>query len=207
MSEKMSILRVDSSVMGEAGQSSRLANKIVTDLESKNVVGDVIIRDLNNSLPHLTPEWVAANNTSEDVRTEAQKEALALSDDLIAEIEAADVIVIGVALYNFAIPASLKAWIDLICRARKTFAYGENGPKGLLTGKKAIITFSSGGTPHGSDIDFASNYMRHILGFIGILDVEFVVAEQHFMVADAIERAHRSANDLLAKMTSQSKAA
>lgn len=207
MNEKMKILQINSSVMGEAGQSGRLGKRIIDDLTTKNLVADVTARDLNNSLPHLTPEWVAANNTPEAERTAAHQDALSLSDDLIAEIEAADLLVIGVALYNFAIPASLKAWIDLICRARKTFAYGEDGPQGLLKGKKAIITFASGGTPFGSDIDFASDYMRHILGFIGIVDVEFVAAEQHFMVADAVEKADQSSNDLVAKLTAISKAA
>ncbi len=207
MSEKMNILRIDSSAMGEAGQSARLAGRIIGDLKSNNMVAEVTERDLNDGLPHLSHDWVVANNTPAAERSSAQNETLALSDTLIAEIEIADVLVIGVPLYNFSIPASLKAWIDLICRARKTFAYGENGAQGLMTGKKAIITFSSGGTPFGSQIEFASDYMRHILQFIGVSDVEFVVAEQHFMVPDALEKAERSADALVANFITTSQAA
>ena len=93
------------------------------------------------------------------------------NDSLVAELQAADTIVIGVAMYNFSIPASLKAWIDQIARAGVTFAYSETGPKGLLEGKKAIITIASGGTEIGSGMDFASDYLRFVLGFVGITDV------------------------------------
>ncbi|MCZ4271613.1 NAD(P)H-dependent oxidoreductase [Maritalea porphyrae] len=207
MIKKLNILRIDSSAMGHKGQSSQLTTRIIETLSANQMVASVETRDLNDSLPHLDQNWVMANNTPEEERTATQKDALLLSDVLVDEIGAADLLVIGVSLYNFAVPASLKAWIDLVCRVRKTFAYGENGPQGLMTGKKAIVTFSSGGTPFGSDIDFASDYMRHILGFIGISDVEFVVAEQHFMVSDAIEKANGSADALVATLTAQHLAA
>src|SRR3546814_1403365 len=88
------------------------------------------------------------------------------ADELIAELEAADTIVITAPIYNFAIPASLKAWVDLIARARRTFRYTEAGPEGLLKGKRAFIVFASGGVPLGSEVDFASGYLKHILGFV-----------------------------------------
>ena len=123
-----------------------------------------------------------------------------MSDTLVAEIEAADTLIVGVALYNFSIPASLKLWIDLICRARKTFAYSDKGPKGLMTGKKAIVCFASGGTTFGSDIDFASDYIRHILGFIGIKDVTFISADKHFMDSKALTRANTEVDALTSKL-------
>lgn len=207
MTDKINILRVDSSAMGTAGQSTRLSTLVIDGLKQKGLVANVTQRDLNNSLPHLDQDWVIANNTPDAERSSAQAETLALSDSLIAEIEAADLLIIGTPIYNFAIPASLKSWIDLVCRARKTFAYSESGPQGLMTGKKAIITYSSGGTPIGSEIEFASDYMRHIMGFIGISDVEFVAADQHFMVEGALAAADQSANDLIGTLSSQYQAA
>jgi FMN-dependent NADH-azoreductase len=123
-----------------------------------------------------------------------------LSDTLIAEIEVADTLIIGVALYNFSIPASLKLWIDLVCRTRETFAYSEGGPKGLMTGKKAIVCFVSGGTPFGSAIDFASGYIRHILGFIGITEVTFITADKRFKDDQALNRADDAVDALIGQL-------
>ncbi|MCP4206410.1 MAG: FMN-dependent NADH-azoreductase [Shimia sp.] len=132
----------------------------------------VIRRDLSEtSLPFLDEGFAQATFTPPEARTDAQKAALETSDTLVAELQAADTIVIGVAIYNFSIPASLKAWIDQVARAGVTFAYTDTGPKGLLEGKKVVITFASGGTEIGSDIDFASSYLRFVLGFLGITDV------------------------------------
>ena len=111
-------------------------------------------------------------------RSAEDAERLKLSDELVAEAAAADVIVIGTPIYNFAAPAALKAWMDLVARPRETFRYTENGPEGLLTGKKAIITVASGGVPVGSDYDFLTPHLRFFLGFIGVTDVEFVTAPQ-----------------------------
>ena len=172
----MQILRIDSSAQTEISQSRRLSDRIVDGLRALGKSSDVTVRDLDERLPQLDRAWIEANTTPIDDRTDDQRKTLALSDTLIAEIEAADTLIIGVALYNFSIPASLKLWIDLVCRARKTFTYSEDGPKGLMAGKKAIVCFVSGGTAFGSDIDFASGYIRHILGFIGITDVTFISA-------------------------------
>jgi FMN-dependent NADH-azoreductase len=181
MTQPMKILRVDSSAKTVNSESRRLTDRIIDGLKTNGKSLEVTVRDLNESLPQVNTAWIEANNTASDDQTDEHKKTLALSNTLVGEIEAADTLIIGVALYNFSITASLKLWIDLVCRARKTFAYVDGSPKGLMTGKKAIICFASGGTPFESDIDFASGYLRHILGFIGITDVTFISADKHFM--------------------------
>jgi FMN-dependent NADH-azoreductase len=182
--------------------SARIAGSTTRDLSTRIVeklAGDVIRRDLTQALPQIDDTWVTANFTAADQRTAAQREALALSDELIAEIEAADVLVIGVPIYNFGIPAALKAWVDLVARAGVTFRYTDSGPVGLLSGKRAILAVASGGTPVGSDIDFATGYMRHVLGFLGIGDVDVIAADQLMAEAEAsIERATQAIEALAA---------
>ncbi len=168
--------------------SARLANSTSRSLTAQIVAklgGKTIRRDLTNALPQIDETWVQANFTPSESRTDAQRQALALSDKLVEEIVSADVLVIGLPIYNFGVPAALKAWVDQIARAGLTFKYTENGPEGLLTGKRAIIAVASGGTPVGSEIDFASGYMRHVLEFIGIHDVEIVAADQMMIDAEA----------------------
>ena len=175
----MSILRIDSSARHEGSVTRDLSDRIAA-----KIGGTVTVRDLAETpLPQITGTWMAANFTPESDRTEEQRAALAQSDALIAELKAADTILIGAPVYNFAVPAALKAWIDLVCRAGVTFRYTENGPVGLLEGKRAVVAIASGGTKVGSEIDFASGYLRHILGFIGITDVSIVAADA--LVADA----------------------
>ena len=169
----MTILHIDSS----ARTNGSITRDLSTDIVAK-LGGDVIRRDLNDALPQITEDWVNANFTPADDRDEVQRDQLALSDTLVNELKQADTIVIGVPIYNFGIPSSLKAWIDLVARAGVTFSYTENGPVGLLEGKRAIIAVASGGTSVGSDIDFASGYLRHVLGFIGITDVEVIAADR-----------------------------
>ena len=181
MTQPMRILRIDSSAKTETSESRRLTDRIIDGLKTNGKSLDVIVRDLNESLPQIDTAWIKANNTPSDDHTDEHKKTLALSNTLVGEIEAADTLIIGVALYNFSITASLKLWIDLVCRARKTFAYVDGSPKGLMIGKKAIVCFASGGTSFGSDIDFASGYLRHILGFIGITDLTFISADKHFI--------------------------
>jgi FMN-dependent NADH-azoreductase len=180
----MTILHIDSSARTDASVTRELSSKIVGRLG-----GPVIRRDLTMPIPQIDAAWVDANFTAAEARSSAQKETLALSDALVAEIEAADTVVLGVPIYNFGIPAALKAWIDQVARAGLTFRYTENGPEGLLKGKRAIIAIASGGTPAGADVDFASGYMRHVLGFIGITDVEFVNADRLMLDADATLKA------------------
>jgi len=192
----MRILRIDSSAKTETSESRRLTDRIINGLQANEKSLEVTVRDLNEHLPQLDRAWIEANNTPTDDHTDEQRKTLALSDMLVAEIEAADTLIIGVALYNFAISASLKLWIDLICRARKTFAYSDGGPKGLMIGKKAIVCFASGGTQFGSDIDFASSYLRHILSFIGITDVTFISADKHFIDSQSLTNANATVDAL-----------
>ena len=196
MTQPMKILRVDSSAKTENSESRRLTDRIIDGLKTNGKSLDVTVRDLNQSLPQVNTAWIEANNTPSDDQTDEHKKTLALSNTLVGEIEAADTLIIGVALYNFSITASLKLWIDLVCRARKTFAYVDGSPKGLMTGKKAIICFASGGTPFESDIDFASGYLKHILGFIGITDVIFISADKHFMDDQSVINANTAVDAL-----------
>ena len=196
MTQPMKILRVDSSAKTENSESRRLTDRIIDGLKTNGKSLDVTVRDLNESLPQVNTAWIEANNTPSDDQTDEHKKTLALSNTLVGEIEAADTLIIGVALYNFSITASLKLWIDLVCRARKTFAYVDGSPKGLMTGKKAIICFASGGTPFESDIDFASGYLKHILGFIGITDVTFISADKHFMDDQSLINANAAVDAL-----------
>jgi FMN-dependent NADH-azoreductase len=188
------VLHLDSSARTDGSTTRELTSRIVGKL-----AGNVIRRDLTQALPQIDDTWVISNFTAADERTEAQADALALSDELIAEIAAADVLVIGVPIYNFGIPAALKAWIDLVARAGVTFRYTENGPVGLLEGKRAILAVASGGTPVGSDIDFATGYMRHVLGFLGVSDVDVIAADHLMTEAEAsIEKASRAIDALAA---------
>ncbi|MGB0901787.1 FMN-dependent NADH-azoreductase [Halocynthiibacter sp.] len=167
------ILHIDASARTEGSVSRDLTARITAHFTG----AEITYRDLNNSLPHVTGDWVGATFTPADARTDAQKDTLALSDTLVDELEAADVIVIGVPIYNFSVPASLKAWIDLISRVGRTFQYTEKGPQGLIANKRAILAVASGGTQVGSDIDFAVPYLTHVLGFIGVTNVEVIAAD------------------------------
>ena len=182
--------------------SARLAGSTSRDLSAriaKKMGTDITRRDLTDGIPQIDETWVNANFTPAEHRSDAQNAALELSDTLIAEMKAAEVLVIGVPIYNFGVPASLKAWIDQIARAGVTFQYTENGPKGLLEGKRAVIALASGGTAVGSDIDFASGYMRHIMGFIGITDVEIIAADKMMMDGDgALTKATAQVDALVA---------
>ncbi|WP_298436411.1 NAD(P)H-dependent oxidoreductase [uncultured Jannaschia sp.] len=176
----MTILRIDAS----AKPSGSNTHAILDAIEARIGQAD-IRRDLGaDAVPQIDGTWVGSNFTPADERSEDQKATLALSDELVAEIVAADTLLIALPIYNFTVPGSLKAWIDLVCRAGVTFKYTESGPVGLLEGKRAIVAVASGGTPVGSEIDFATPYMRHVLGFIGITDVTFVTADRLNMKED-----------------------
>lgn len=186
------ILHIDASARRTGSVTRALTEQIVSRLG-----GTVVRRDLADPLPQLDEAWLGANWTPEADRSAEQTEALALSDTLIEEVLAADTLVIGAPVYNFAVPAALKAWIDQVCRAGRTFRYTEAGPEGLLTGKRAIIVMASGGTKIGSEIDFASGYLRHVLGFIGITDVAFITADQLMAESD---KAIDDAQDQIARL-------
>jgi len=171
------LLRIDASARRTGSVSRELTDRIIARFTDAGEV-TVLSRDLADGVPLIDEAWVGANFTAADARTSEQAEKLAFSDTLISELDAADVVVIGVPIYNFGIPAALKAWIDLVCRARETFRYTDSGPQGLLQGRRAYLIVVSGGTSVGSEIDHATGYLRFLLGFIGITDVELVAADK-----------------------------
>jgi len=189
-----SILRIDASARREGSVSRDLTDQVIDRFSGATVT----TRDLAAGVPLIDEVWVGANFTPADARSDDQRQALALSDTLIAELNAADTIVIGLPIYNFGVPAALKAWVDLVARAGVTFTYTETGPKGALEGKRAILVMASGGVPAGSPVDYATTYMKHVLGFIGITDVEIVAAEALAVDAEAALKAAGDAISALA---------
>jgi FMN-dependent NADH-azoreductase len=177
----MKLLRVDSSARRNS-ISRQLTARFVEAWKQEHPHSEIVERDLATTpLPHITDEWVQAVYSDPASHTAAQKEVLALSDTLIRELVEADAIVIGAPMYNFAIPAPLKAWIDQVVRNGKTVLFGDSGPKGILKDKKVYIVTSRGGafrpgTPT-ERFDYQEPYLRHILGFIGLTDVTFIHAE------------------------------
>lgn len=161
--------------------SRELTNEFVNTWTAANPDGTVIQRDLTLSPPsHIDAQWIGANFTPAADRTPEQKALLSLSDQLIAELQQADEYVFGVAMHNFSIPSTLKLWIDQIARAGHTFSYGPDGPRGLLQNKKATVIIASGGTYNvGTPLEalnFVEPYLKTVLGFIGIKNIEFVTA-------------------------------
>lgn len=167
------LLRIDASARTDGSVTRQLADKVAARLNPSATVS----RDLTDPLPEIDATWIGSNFTPEDARDDAQRAALALSDAVIAEVKQADTLLIAVPVYNFGVPATLKTWIDHIARAGVTFRYTENGPEGLLTGKKAILVVASGGTAVNGPMDFATPWLRHVLGFVGITDIQVVAAD------------------------------
>lgn len=175
------ILNVISSPRGEASNSIKLANAIVDKLREQDPAAAVQVKDLTNKpFPHLEEAHLNAFFTPAENHTDANKEAISHSNQAIQEIMDADILVIGAPMYNFGIPSVLKSWFDHIGRAGITFKYTENGPVGLLTGKKAYIAVTTGGVYSSGDAvayDFVTPYIKTFLGFVGITDVTIVRAE------------------------------
>ncbi len=167
------ILRVDASMRKKDSYSRKLVDRLIIQLNKKEPY-TTKIRDLSDGLPFINEQWITANFTTANARTSAQHAELLQSDALISELQEADIIVIGLAIYNFSVPAAFKAWIDLVVRSEVTFHYTENEPEGLLENKKAYVVIASGGTQVGRDLDFFSAHVRYILAFIGINDVTFI---------------------------------
>ncbi len=172
------LLQIHSSLFSEQGQSSLLAGQFVERWLDANPGGKVVTRDLAaNPVPHLTGERFQAFLADPEERTPQQVKYAAESDRLIEELGSADVVVIGLPMYNFGIPSTLKAWIDHVARAGKTFKYTEKGPVGLLSDRPVHIFAARGGYYEGTPRDTQSAYITHFLNFIGIRDIEFVYAE------------------------------
>jgi len=183
------ILQLNSSLSGAAGQSSRLASGFATALASASGA-TIQVRDLaREPVPHLTAERFAAFGTPASERTLEQQRHVAESDALIDELRQAETVVIGLPMYNFGVPSTLKAYFDHVARAGVTFRYTPDGPVGLLTGKKAYVFATRGGRHAGTASDLQTGFVRQFLGFIGIRDVEFIYAEGLALGAEQREQA------------------
>lgn len=171
----MNILQINSSIQSDAGNSSRLASELSSALSGGAAVAT---RDLaRHPVPHLDAARFGAFLTPEAERSAEQQAVVAYSDALIEELREADVLVLGLPMYNFGVPSQLKAWFDHVARAGVTFRYTATGPEGLLKGKKAWVVAARGGRYEGTAKDSQSAHVRDFLGFLGITDVEFVYAE------------------------------
>jgi FMN-dependent NADH-azoreductase len=178
MTRKTHILRIDASANVSSSNSRKLGDRLITKLEASLPGVTVKQRDLNQDLYYIDENWVAANFTPTEQRTKDQQQHLAFSDQLIEEVKQADAIVLTTPMYNFGVPATLKTWIDLICRAGVTFQYTANGPVGLLKNKRVDIIITTGGVPLQSPVDFVSDYLKQVFQFIGIDNVNIIAADQ-----------------------------
>lgn len=195
------ILHIDSGVFGANSKSNGLSAAFVDAYRKSHPGAQVVHRDLAAApLPHLDATLVQSFGTAPEERTGAVAEAGARSDALVAEVQAADVLVIGLPMYNFNLPSTFKAWFDHIARAGVTFRYTSNGPEGLLTGKKAYVLTARGGLYAGTANDHQEPYIRQMLGFLGITDVEFVYAEGLALGEDKAGAALAAANSTIEEL-------
>ena len=185
MKANQRILRVDASANSNTSNSKKLGDELIARLGALHPGAIVQQRNLNQDIHYIDEAWVAANLTPVGQRSEAQQQRLAYSDSLIDEIKQADSIVVTTPMYNFGIPATLKSWIDLICRAGVTFQYTADGPVGLIKGKHVDIIITTGGVPLLSPLDFVSDYLRQVFRFIGIEDINIIGAAQMNIDADS----------------------
>jgi FMN-dependent NADH-azoreductase len=204
----MNILQINSSARswsnGQGSQSTRLANELVEGLLAANPGAAHALRDLTaHPHPALDEATLGALFTPPESRTAEQTARVALDDALIAELQAADVVVIGVPMINFGVTSQLKNWFDAVARARVTFAYTEKGPVGLLDGKKVYAVLTRGGIHRDQPTDTQVPYLRTMLGFLGMKDVEFIYAEGLAMGPDSEARAIRSARGDIARIAGE----
>ncbi len=172
------LLQINTSLFSNGGQSTQLANDFVSQWQQQHPDAQVIVRDLAaNPVPHLTAERLTAFMTPGEQRSTEQQAVVAYSDALIAELKQADVITIGLPLYNFGIPSGLQAYFDHLARAGTTFKYTANGPEGFITGKRVLIFATRGGKYAGTPNDSVTTQVRNLLGLLGMKDVEFIYAE------------------------------
>jgi FMN-dependent NADH-azoreductase len=174
----MTLLQINASIFSNHGQSTRLADEFVAGWRAGNPGAKVVVRNLaEDTVPHLDAERFAAFLAKPGERSSEQQAVVDYSDALIDELKRADVLVLGLPMYNFGVPSTLKAYIDHIARAGATFKYTDKGPVGLLTGKKAYVFATRGGLYAGTPLDTQTAYVRDMLRFLGVDDVEFVYAE------------------------------
>ncbi len=185
----MNLLQINASARREGAHSTRIADAIVARLQSANPTLKLTLRDLaSHPHPVLDEAALGALFTPVEQRTPAQAARVALDDALIAEVQAAEVLVLGVPMYNFGVSVQLKTWIDAIARAGVTFRYTENGPEGLLKGKKVYVALARGGRYRDAETDTQVPYLKMALGFLGMTDVQFIYAEGLNMGPDAAQR-------------------
>jgi FMN-dependent NADH-azoreductase len=202
------ILQVNSSINSDNSVSSRLASQLANALRATHPRAALVVRDLaRDPLPHLDAERFGAFIARPDARTPGQQSVVSESDALIDELRRADAIVLGLPMYNFGVPSQLKAWFDHIARAGVTFKYTENGPVGLLTGKKAYVVATRGGQYAGTPADTQTPYVRNFLAFLGITDVEFVHAEGLAISETSRNEALAAAQGLIGRLAAQEKLA
>ncbi len=172
------LLQINTSLFSDGGQSSTLADGFVQAWRQHHPDAQVLLRDFAaEPVPHLTAESFQAFLAAPEQRTSEQANAVAYSDALIDEIRRADVIVLGLPMYNFGVPSQLKAWFDHIARAGVTFKYTENGPVGLLENKQVYVLAARGGMYKGTEKDTQTHYVTNFFNFLGIEEVEFIYAE------------------------------
>jgi len=175
------ILHIDSSPRGGDSVSKKLSAQIVEQIKAKNEGAEVVYKDVTQGLPFVDGLTLTGFWTPEEEHSAEIKAAIAPSNQAVKELFDADTIVIGVPMWNFSIPATLKAWVDLIVRGGVTFKLGENGYEGLVPNKKVYLVVSTGGVPVGSDHDMCSTYMKTVFGLLGITDVEVIAADALMM--------------------------
>jgi FMN-dependent NADH-azoreductase len=174
----MEILVVNSSGRSATSVSRQLVAELTDKLTALWPEAHVVHRDVAAGLPFVDDLMIGAYFTPDAVRTPAQQESLKVSNTLVAEVKAADILVLGMPIYNFGLPASMKAYVDLICRSGLTFNLTAEGYVGLLHHKKVYVVVTSGGTEVGSPYDFATPHLRAILGLMGLTNVEIIPADQ-----------------------------
>lgn len=197
----MKILQINSAARSVGANSTRLANALTARLKEKNPDAVVELRDLAaNPHPTLDEAALGAIFTPPDQRTSEQAARVALDDQLIAQVQSADVLVLGVPMYNFGVSIQLKNWIDAIAKAGTTFRYTENGPEGLIKGKKVFLTLARGGIYRDTPSDSQVPYLKTVLGFLGITDIECVYAEGLAMGQESADKAFAAAEQQIAEL-------
>jgi len=191
----MKILQINSSARSSGANSTRLADAVTARLKAQHPAAIVELRDLA-ATPHpvLDEAALGALFTPAEQRNPEQAARVALDDALIAQVQSADVIVLGVPMYNFGVPVQLKTWIDAIAKAGTTFRYTENGPEGLIKGKKVYVALARGGLYRDTPADSQVPYLKGVLGFLGMTDVEFIYAEGLAMGAESADSAFAEAD-------------
>lgn len=194
------LLRITSSIQGTNSVSTQLAGELIDALRAEGHDFEVVDRDFGREpIPHLDGAWLQALTTDADARTAEQQAKVAFSDRLIAELKAADIVVIGLPMYNFTVPSMLKAWVDHVARAGVTFRYTEKGPEGLLSGKKVYFVVATGGEHEHQPTDFLRPYLTLIMNFLGITDIDIVSADALGLSPQHKERSLATARAAIAR--------